>query len=183
MRAKRAVATGLAAGLIAVPIATIAPASASAATGSTSHAAAAVAHVVSLPSRGSGHATFTLTRFVNRNGRVYAQGVVRAVNTATHQTATRTVSLALLPTQRNAVANAPAQATQTCTILDLTLGPLHLNLLGLVVDLNQVHLVITAQQGPGNLLGNLLCALANLLNPSGTGLVLDLNRLLGLPPA
>jgi hypothetical protein len=44
-------------------------------------------------------------------------------------------------------------------------------------------LVITAQQGPGNLLGNLLCALVNLLNPSGTGVALDLNRLLGLTPA
>jgi hypothetical protein len=55
-----------------------------------------------------------------------------------------------------------------CTILDLTLGPLHLDLLGLVVDLNQVHLVITAQRGPGNLLGNLLCAVAYLLNGSGS---------------
>jgi hypothetical protein len=55
-------------------------------------------------------------------------------------------------------------ATGSCRILDLTLGPLHLDLLGLVVDLNQVHLTITAQQGPGNLLGNLLCAVANLLN-------------------
>lgn len=62
---------------------------------------------------------------------------------------------------------APAQATGTCRILDLTLGPLHLDLLGLVVDLNQVHLTITAEQGPGNLLGNLLCAVANLLNNTG----------------
>jgi hypothetical protein len=52
----------------------------------------------------------------------------------------------------------------TCQILNLTLGPLHLNLLGLVVNLNQVHLTINAQSGPGNLLGNLLCAVANLLN-------------------
>jgi len=44
----------------------------------------------------------------------------------------------------------------SCQILDLTLGPLHLDLLGLVVDLNQVHLQITAQQGQGNL----LCAVA-----------------------
>jgi len=57
---------------------------------------------------------------------------------------------------------------RTCTILDLTLGPLHLDLLGLVVDLNQVHLVITAERGPGNLLGNLLCAVAGLLDGNGT---------------
>jgi hypothetical protein len=63
--------------------------------------------------------------------------------------------------------SAPVQASGSCTILDLTLGPLHLDLLGLVVDLNQVHLTITAQQGPGNLLGNLLCSVANLLNNQG----------------
>jgi hypothetical protein len=58
--------------------------------------------------------------------------------------------------------------TGSCRILDLTLGPLHLDLLGLVIHLNQVHLTINAQQGPGNLLGNLLCAVANLLNGNTT---------------
>jgi len=74
-----------------------------------------------------------------------------------------------------------AAATGSCTILDLTLGPLHLNLLGLVVDLNQVHLTVTVQTGNGQLLGNLLCGLANLLNGSGGGgLATVLNNLLGL---
>jgi hypothetical protein len=41
--------------------------------------------------------------------------------------------------------------------------------LGLIVDLNQVHLQITAQQGPGNLLGNLLCAVTGLLDNTQTG--------------
>jgi hypothetical protein len=63
----------------------------------------------------------------------------------------------------------PAQTTAGCQVLDLVLGPLHLDLLGLVVDLNQVHLNITAQPGNGNLLGNLVCAIANLLNGSGGG--------------
>jgi hypothetical protein len=52
----------------------------------------------------------------------------------------------------------------TCGILNLTLGPLDLDLLGLVVHLDTVHLVISAESGPGNLLGNLLCAVTNLLN-------------------
>jgi hypothetical protein len=73
-----------------------------------------------------------------------------------------------------------AAATGSCSILDLTLGPLHLDLLGLVVDLNQVHLTITGQTGPGQLLGNLLCGLANALNGNGGGLANILNRLLGL---
>jgi hypothetical protein len=55
-------------------------------------------------------------------------------------------------------------ANATCDILSLVLGPLHLDLLGLVVDLNQVVLNVTAEQGPGNLLGNLLCAVAGLLD-------------------
>jgi len=180
MFGKKAVTAGLIAGVIAVPVASVAPTAALASSSSTVKHAAAVAHVVQLPAGRNGSATFTLTRFVQHNGRVYAQGVVRAVNTRTHQTAVRHVSLALQPMQRHAVAQAPAQ---TCPILDLTLGPLHLDLLGLVIDLNQVHLVITAVQGPGNLLGNLLCALAGLLNPSGTGVALNLNRLLGLTPA
>jgi len=43
-----------------------------------------------------------------------------------------------------------------CTVLDLALGPLHLNLLGLIVDLNRVHLTITADS-TGGILGQLLC--------------------------
>jgi hypothetical protein len=58
-------------------------------------------------------------------------------------------------------------AQASCSILLLNLGPLHLDLLGLVVDLNQVILNITAQTGAGNLLGNLLCALTGLLDGIG----------------
>ena len=60
-----------------------------------------------------------------------------------------------------------AQAVTECPILGLTLGPLHLDLLGLVVDLNQVVLAITAVAGSGNLLGNLLCAVTHLLDLPG----------------
>ena len=52
----------------------------------------------------------------------------------------------------------------SCDILNLVLGPLHLNVLGLVVDLNQVVLNITGQTGAGNLLGNLLCGLVGILD-------------------
>lgn len=71
-------------------------------------------------------------------------------------------------------------ANQACTILDLTLGPIHLDLLGLVIDLNQVELDITAVPGAGNLLGNLLCAIAGLLDNGGPlqGIGALLNRLL-----
>ena len=55
-----------------------------------------------------------------------------------------------------------------CQVLDLVLAPLDLNLLGLVVHLDRVHLNITAVPGAGNLLGNLLCAIVGLLDGAGT---------------
>jgi hypothetical protein len=48
-----------------------------------------------------------------------------------------------------------------------------------MVHLNQVVLDITAQSGPGNLLGNLLCSVANLLN-GGSVLSQDLTGLLNI---
>ena len=147
---------------------------------STSAATAATA----LPTAGSGltvpisfaqsggllNGTFTITSFaVNSAGQLVANGTFSgtAVVGGVAQTVTDTP------------ASTPLQVTGSCRILDLTLGPLHLDLLGLVVDLNQVHLTITAQQGPGNLLGNLLCAIANLLNgsPSPTALQQIINLL------
>jgi hypothetical protein len=70
-----------------------------------------------------------------------------------------------------------------CSILDLDIGAIHLDLLGLVVDLAPIHLDIRGETGPGRLLGNLLCALAGLLDPPGPlAAILDLidriNRLL-----
>jgi hypothetical protein len=74
----------------------------------------------------------------------------------------------------------------TCDILHLKLGPLDLNLLGLQVHLNRVVLDITATAAPGNLLGNLLCAVAHLLDSGLTGSSLNqilsnlLNAVLGV---
>jgi hypothetical protein len=57
-----------------------------------------------------------------------------------------------------------ANASGDCQILHLELGPLDLDLLGLQVHLDKIVLDITAQPGEGNLLGNLLCAIAGLLD-------------------
>lgn len=78
-----------------------------------------------------------------------------------------------------------ALPSATCPILHLTLGPLDLNLLGLKVHLDRVVLDLTAISGPGNLLGNLLCAIVGLLNGVGDiaglpALIAQLNALLGL---
>lgn len=71
--------------------------------------------------------------------------------------------------------------TGGCDILNLDLGPLNLDLLGLVIDLAPVSLDITAVPGAGNLLGNLLCAVAGLLDGPGgllNGIAALLNRIL-----
>ena len=72
-------------------------------------------------------------------------------------------------------------SSPTCPILHLDLGPLNLDILGLQVDLSRVILDITAASGAGNLLGNLLCAIAGLLDPSSLSqLVALLNQIIDL---
>lgn len=51
-------------------------------------------------------------------------------------------------------------ANPTCSVLDLVVGPLNLQLLGLVVNLQKVHLTVTATRGEGAL-GDLFCQLAD----------------------
>lgn len=68
----------------------------------------------------------------------------------------------------NNVAAPVTNATGSCSILTLTLGPLDLNVLGLDVNIpNAINVNIVAVPGSGNLLGNLLCSVANLLNGGG----------------
>ncbi|HET7825477.1 MAG TPA: hypothetical protein VFK90_09085 [Anaeromyxobacter sp.] len=69
-------------------------------------------------------------------------------------------------------ANAIVSQQVVCNVLNLVLGALHLNLLGLNVDLNQVVLNITAVPGAGNLVGNLLCGIAGLLDIAAIGPIL-----------
>jgi hypothetical protein len=81
--------------------------------------------------------------------------------------------------------DATTQAIGECDIVNLVLGPLHLDILGLVVDLNQVVLDVVAQAGAGNLLGNLLCAVVSLLDgiallPMLTQLLEQINAILAI---
>jgi hypothetical protein len=81
--------------------------------------------------------------------------------------------------------DATTQAVGSCDVVNLVLGPLHLDILGLVVDLNQVVLDVVAQTGAGNLLGNLLCAVVSLLDgvallPLLTQLLEQINAILSI---
>lgn len=72
---------------------------------------------------------------------------------------------------------------QVTDILNLSLGPVDLNLLGLEVELDDcaggpVTVDITAERGAGNLLGNLLASVAGLLDRDpGNAITAKLNKL------
>lgn len=121
----------------------------------------------------TGH--LNVSQFVTRGGRTFALG------TLTGKIANRSVkpTQVAVPVSMKSVAAGTASTAAACQILNLVLGPLHLNLLGLHVNLNQVVLNITGATGAGQLLGNLLCGIANLLNPA-TGALPTGSTLTGL---
>jgi hypothetical protein len=120
--------------------------------------------------------TFNIQRFAQDGNQIVAVGTL----TGTLTDALGNVLGSIVKTVSLILDSAATQAS--CEILHLELGPLDLNLLGLTVHLNKVVLDISAQSGPGNLLGNLLCAVANLLNGGGplSQIVNLLNQILAL---
>ena len=121
------------------------------------------------------NAVFTVTSFSASGNQLMASGTLNGTITDSSGNVTQvTDQPATFPV---------SGITASCPILSLTLGPLNLNILGLQITLNQVVLNIVAIPGSGNLLGNLLCAIANLLNGTNLSgilntLVTDLNLIL-----
>jgi hypothetical protein len=130
--------------------------------------------------------TFTPQKFAVVNGVLEATGLLKGTMTDANGTKLGTVSqTATIPVKTGAASTSGAKANAAnavlaCNVLNLLLGPLNLNLLGLQVTLNQLNLVINAIPGAGNLLGNLLCAVAGLLNGGGalSGLLGQISTLL-----
>ena len=135
---------------------------------------AAPASATQLPVVGSvvGGGTFTgtlnLTRFSGSGGALAAVGTLTGTLTNAAGQTVSVLQTIVLPV---------SSVTGTCDILHLDIGPIALDLLGLKVNLSEIILDITAQSGAGNLLGNLLCGVANLLNDS-SGLSRLLNQIL-----
>lgn len=122
-------------------------------------------------------ATVTPTHFEMVGDQLVADVLVRGVATGEGGRSVDTQVIQDVPVQVNTThgmgaggAGMAGTAVGSCDILNLVLGPLDLDLLGLQVSLDQVVLDIVAQSGAGNLLGNLLCAVAGLLD---TGTPLD----------
>jgi hypothetical protein len=125
-----------------------------------------------LPGGGTFEGVLSITNFVFQNGQLLVSGVLEGTATVGG------VVTEITQTFTNIVASLLGGAGQ-CTILTLDLGPLDLNVLGLQVDLSAISLDVTALRGPGRLLGNLLCAVAGLLDAGGPlqGITALLNRI------
>jgi len=152
------------------------------------HAKDSVQNILQIPVAGASGAgdvfagTFTLQRFsTNAAGQLVAIGTIAGTVTNAGQVIGSGLQTVEVPVTVNSAANTAAVAGQavSCGILHLDLGPLSLNLLGLQINLSRVVLDITAVPGAGNLLGNLLCSVANLLN-NPTGLAQLLNQILAI---
>ena len=118
--------------------------------------------------------TLSIQKFDVQNNQVVAIGTLTGQVTGAIAGLVQNLSVAIPLIDAN---------QEACEILHLELGPIDLNLLGLVVHVDRIVIDITAQPGPGNLLGNLLCAIAGLLDQPGAPLniIADLlNSLLDL---
>jgi len=111
---------------------------------------------VAKPANNTISAIPNITSISVANGQLVAAGTV----TATIKGTTTTVPFSGVPVDITVV---PGQIAGACPVLDLSLGPINLNLLGLVVTTSPICLEITAFEN-GGLLGQLLCAVGNLLN-------------------
>jgi hypothetical protein len=134
---------------------------------------------------------YTIERFIAKGGKLYSVGTVTGKlrgKRVTKDNVRLPASVADASARASQLPLPPLPPGNACAILSLDLGPVNLNLLGLVVRTNQIQLRIDAVQGAGNLLGNLLCGITGILNPSALTstplgqLAQVLNALLALSP-
>lgn len=155
---------------------------------SASGAAPVAGFTLPINATAAGQGTFSgllrMTRFVADGNNLVAIGLLTGtlVDDIGRQSAIiKNVSIpVVIPPPTTTAAGAKTAAA--CDVLNLVLGPLDLNLLGLVVHLDRVVLDVTAVTGAGALLGNLLCAVTGLLDGAGAlaDLASILNQLIGL---
>ncbi len=122
---------------------------------------------------GTFNGTFYVTKFAVAGDELVAKGILSGTLTDSTGDALGSVFKSVsIPVTNVGTAAAGAGRVSTmaitpavtCDVLHLELGPLDLDLLGLVVHLDQIVLDIDAESGGGNLLGNLLCAVVSLLD-------------------
>jgi hypothetical protein len=132
--------------------------------------------------------TYTINRFVSQGNKVYAVGTLKGKMRGGQKVTKKNVLMPATTTAGGAQAAQVPPIPGACQILNLVLGPINLNLLGLSVRTNQINLRIDAVPGAGNLLGNLLCGITGILDPNTLSntplgqLAQILNALLALAP-
>jgi hypothetical protein len=142
-----------------VAIAALAFAATATGSGSATQSRGKIAATGSTQQIGMLNVRVTIQKFVRRGGHLYAVGTTTgkfAPVAARSDLPTATSSKRFTARVRSIKAVHSTQ--RICSVLELTLAPTHLNLLGLIVDLSQVHLVITADS-QGGILGQLLCSI------------------------
>jgi hypothetical protein len=141
-----------------IALAFAASAVSSGATAKTTRATAATATTTQV---GTVAVKLTVNRFVKRGSRLYAVGTAitkfKPTDAKAQNYPTKTFRRAFTAPVRKL--KRIQSAKRICPVLDLTLGPLDLSLLGLIVHLDKVHLTITADS-EGGVLGSLFCSLA-----------------------
>jgi hypothetical protein len=124
---------------------------------------------------------YTINRFIAKGSKTYAVGTLTG-RIAGKKVTKLAVKMPVAPTPAAQSAQLPP-IPNACAILNLSIQPINLNLLGLSVRTSQIDLRIDAVPGAGNLLGNLLCGITNILNPGAVNagqLAAILNALLAL---
>jgi hypothetical protein len=131
--------------------------------------------------------TYTIQRFTHRGSKLYAVGTLKGRLNGHGVKRTNVRIPAALARPGAQTAQIPP-TPNACQILNLTLQPIDLNLLGLRVRTSRIDLRIEGVPGAGNLLGNLLCGITGILDPqaatpaSPSVLTQVLNALLALVP-
>ena len=137
--------------------------------------------IESSTAQGTFNGTLRITSFAVQNNVLVASGMVTGtvVSTAGVRSVAKMVTM---PVSSSGTAQRATAKALSCDILHLELGPVDLDLLGLVVHLDRIVLDLSAAPGAGNLLGNLLCSVTNLLNGAGalTQIANLLNQILAL---
>lgn len=132
--------------------------------------------------------TYTIDRFVSKGGKLYSVGKLTGKAKGGKKVTKQNVRMPAALTSGTASASQLPPIAGACQVLNLVLGPINLNLLGLSVRTNQINLRIDAVPGAGNLLGNLLCGITGILDPNTLAntplgqLTQILNALLALSP-
>ena len=127
--------------------------------------------------------TYAIERFRSSGNRLLTEGTLRG-RMRGRRVVERGVRMPVQASRAPLISQVPP-IPNACQVLNLVLGPINLDLLGLVVRTNRINVRIDAVPGAGNLLGNLLCAITGLLDPQVAGAQQTapaLNALLALVP-